>query len=91
MARDGCFRPETFCAEDLRVEVNGHQLTVSGRRPVIPVHGRAVGPAIHRTDKGVQHLKVDAHMLTYHVLHFSVDYQAAALDVHQGGAAGRQR
>ena len=41
-----------LCAEDLRVEVNGRQLTVSGRRPVLPAQGRAVAPAIHYTDQG---------------------------------------
>lgn len=41
-----------LCAEDLRVEVNGRQLTVSGRRPVLPAQGRATAPAIHYTDIG---------------------------------------
>lgn len=43
--------------EDLRVEVNGRQLIISGRRPVlsvIPVHGQAAASAGHRSEHGGQ-------------------------------------
>lgn len=42
-------------AEDLRVEVNGRRLTISGRRPLVSfirVHGKSATPSVHRQEHG---------------------------------------
>lgn len=43
-------------AEDLRVEVNGRRLTISGRRPLVSfirVHGKSATPSVHHQDHGL--------------------------------------